>query len=87
MRGRPKPVSQHWPRCIHLAGVDGSGKTRQAELIQSWLEQQGVPVRCVWLRFPRLFCVPFLIYARLRGYSRCETVGAVLYRIIAASHR
>lgn len=74
MRGRPEPVSQHWPRCIHLAGVDGSGKTTQARAIVSCLEQQGIPARCVWLRFPRLFCVPFLIYARLRGYSRHVTV-------------
>ena len=74
MRGKPESVSQNWPRCIHLAGVDGSGKTTQARAILSCIEQQGIPARCVWLRFPWLFCVPFLIYARLRGYSRRETV-------------
>jgi thymidylate kinase len=75
MRKRPEAVAQNWPHCIHLTGVDGSGKSTQAGLIQSWFERQGIPARCVWLRFPRLFCVPFLIYARLRGYSRRETVG------------
>jgi hypothetical protein len=42
--------------------------------MQSWLEKHGILTRCVWLRFPRLFCVPFLIYARLRGYSHREAV-------------
>jgi hypothetical protein len=33
-----------------------------------------MPAKYVWLRFPRLICAPFLVYARLRGYSHQETV-------------
>jgi thymidylate kinase len=63
------------PRCIHLAGVDGTGKTTQARAILSWLQGQGIAVRYVWLRFPCIFSTPFRVYARLRGYSRRETVA------------
>jgi thymidylate kinase len=76
-RGMHLPIQQaarEWPRCIHLAGADGTGKTTQAEAIVALLEQQGIPVRQVWLRFPRFFCIPFLIYARLCGYSSREVV-------------
>jgi thymidylate kinase len=70
-----EPEARGWPRCIHLAGADGSGKTTQAKAILVRLEQQGIPVRQVWLRFPQLFCVPFLIYARVCGYSRYEVIN------------
>ena len=70
----PMAEEQGWPLCIHLAGVDGTGKTTQARAMLYWLQREGVPVRYVWLRFPRLFSVPFLVYARLRGYSRREIV-------------
>jgi len=63
------------PHCVCLAGADGTGKTTQAKAILSLLQKQGIPARYVWLRFPWLFCTPFLVYARLRGYSRHEIVG------------
>jgi thymidylate kinase len=67
------------PRCIHLAGADGSGKTTQARALIDRLAAQGTAARYVWLRFPRLSCTPFLVYARLRGYSRQETVDGQRY--------
>jgi thymidylate kinase len=67
--------NDNWPRCLHLAGVDGTGKTTQAKAILSLFQQQGLAARLVWLRFPRLFCTPLLVYARLRGYSRQEIVN------------
>jgi thymidylate kinase len=67
------------PRCIHLAGADGSGKTTQARAVIGWLAQHGRTSQYVWLRFPRLLCTPFLVYARLRGYSYQETVEGERY--------
>jgi thymidylate kinase len=67
--------AQGWPRCIHLAGVDGTGKSTQARALMAKLEAEGTPARQVWLRFPRLLSIPFLVYARLRGYSRREVVN------------
>lgn len=68
-----------WPRCIYLAGADGAGKTTQAGILKSLLEQQGINSRYVWLRFPRLFCSPFLVYARKRGYSYQERINGSLH--------
>lgn len=59
---------------IHLAGVDGTGKTTQAEALLALLISRGMTVRYAWLRFPRFFTIPFLVYARARGYSYRETV-------------
>lgn len=63
------------PRCIHLAGVDGSGKTTQGKALLDVLNAHGLEVQYVWLRFPRLFSIPFLVYARLRGYSYREVTN------------
>ncbi len=74
-----RQMPREWPRCIHLAGADGTGKTTQARLILALLCKQGIRARYAWLRFPRLFCTPFLIYARLRGYSHQEVVDGCRY--------
>jgi thymidylate kinase len=66
--------NRRWPRCIYLAGIDGAGKTTHARALQEMLQQDVPHVRYVWLRFPRLLCVPLLVYARLRGYSVRERV-------------
>ncbi len=62
------------PGLIHLAGADGTGKTTQARAIMAWLAACGVPAQYVWLRYPRYVTIPFLAYARLRGFSRQEVV-------------
>lgn len=63
------------PACIHLAGVDGTGKSTQARILADLLRRRHAHVRCVWLRFPRLLSAPLLVYARLRDLSWQETVG------------
>jgi thymidylate kinase/predicted nucleotidyltransferase len=65
------------PPLIYLAGVDGSGKTTHARLLLNALAARGKTVNYVWLRFPRLTSIPFLAYARLRGYSWREVVDGV----------
>ena len=62
------------PRCIHLAGVDGTGKTTQGKEILTFLQSRGIQPRYAWLRFPRFFSIPFLIYARMRRFSYREVV-------------
>jgi thymidylate kinase/predicted nucleotidyltransferase len=65
------------PPLIYLAGVDGSGKTTHARLLLNALAAGGMRGSYVWLRFPRLTSIPFLAYARLRGYSWREVVDGV----------
>ena len=72
-RGGP-PLAGGWPRCIHFAGVDGTGKSTQAHKIRDLSEEAGIPVTYVWLRFPRLLSAPMLLYACIRGFSYTENV-------------
>lgn len=64
----------NWPRLIHLAGADGSGKTTQARALLALLDREHRPARYVWLRFPHLISAPLLLYARWRGCSYSEVV-------------
>jgi thymidylate kinase len=62
------------PRFIYLTGCDGTGKTTQADLLCAHLKKLGARPRRVWLRFPFLFSVPLLAYARWRGLSWHENI-------------
>jgi hypothetical protein len=57
------------PHFLYITGSDGTGKSTQAGLLASHLEGKGIRCRCLYLRFPFLFSIPFLAYARWRGYS------------------
>ena len=58
---------------IYITGCDGTGKTTQARLLTEKLRSQGIQTQHVWLRFPFLFSIPLLAYARWRGFSWYET--------------
>lgn len=61
------------PRFIYITGCDGTGKTTLTHLLMDDLAAQGIETHHVWLRFPFLFSLPILVYARLRGFSWYET--------------
>jgi hypothetical protein len=65
------------PTFIYLAGADGTGKSTQAGLLLGRLDQLGISCRHLWLRFPFLFSLPLLAYARCRGYSWHEVTGGI----------
>ncbi|MCE5257579.1 MAG: thymidylate kinase-like protein [Chloroflexi bacterium] len=69
-------MSKH-TRFLYIAGADGTGKSTQAELLVKYLKSCGIQSRRLWLRFPFFFSVPFLAYARWRGYSWHEIHGEV----------
>jgi hypothetical protein len=66
--------SSSLPRFFYITGCDGTGKTTQADLLYGHLQTLGLRPRRVWLRFPFLFSIPLLAYARWRGLSWHETV-------------
>jgi thymidylate kinase len=63
------------PRFFYLTGCDGTGKTTQADLLCAHLRRLGARPRRVWLRFPFLFSLPLLAYARWRKLSWHEDIG------------
>jgi thymidylate kinase len=62
----------HYPSFIYITGCDGTGKSTQAGLLVDHLSNQGVRVKHLWLRYPFLFSIPFLIYARFTKLSWYE---------------
>ena len=50
-------------------------------MLVEYLNKRGIRAGRVRLRFPRLFSVPFLVYARLRGFSRRMRVDGVEHGI------
>lgn len=63
------------PRVICLIGVDGVGKTTQANALARHLERRGRPAAVVWLRFSHRWSLPVLALARLVGASTMRRVG------------
>jgi thymidylate kinase len=57
---------------FYITGCDGTGKSTQAGLLVDYLLSQGVRVKHLWLRYPFLFSIPFLIYARFAKLSWYE---------------
>ena len=54
---------------IILCGLDGSGKTTQAELLIDYLLKHNLKCKYVWLRFPNKLSLPFAGFVRLLGKS------------------
>jgi thymidylate kinase len=67
------------PRFIYLTGCDGTGKSTQAHLLVGHLKKKDPKVKCLWLRFPFFFSVPFLLYARWRKFSWVEVHEGLRY--------
>lgn len=48
------------PKIIVIMGLDGSGKTTQAELLSRWLNSRDIPTRVVWMRGESYLTSPVL---------------------------
>lgn len=60
------------PKFIYITGADGTGKTTQASLLVEYFRSQGIEAQSLWMRFSLLFSLPFLAFARIRGYTWYE---------------
>lgn len=67
------------PRFVYVTGCDGTGKSTQVKLLIKRLTAAGKEPIHLWLRFPFLFSVPLLAYARWAGFSRNETINDTTY--------
>jgi len=77
LHSEPVEIPKNLKRFIYITGCDGTGKTTQAHLLLEQLKAAGVKTRHVWLRFPFLFSLPLLAYARWRGMSWYEQTGNI----------
>ena len=65
------------PLFIYITGCDGTGKSTQATLMLDQLVAQRMRPSHLWLRFPFLFSLPLLAYARWQELSWTEEHGDV----------
>lgn len=65
-------------RLVVLMGLDGSGKSTQAQLLANWLREQGVPTEVVWMRGESYVTRPLLGLAKavLRAPKGTKRGGA-----------
>jgi len=66
-------------RLIVLMGLDGSGKSTQAQLLANWFREQGVPTNVVWMRGESYVTRPLLRLAKtlLRAPRSTKRGGAI----------
>lgn len=55
---------------VVLFGLDGSGKTTQADLLVDYAKKRGIPCRYLWLRVPWRASIPLMALNRMVGVSR-----------------
>lgn len=67
------------PRFIYVTGCDGTGKSTQVNRLIERLTAAGKEPIHLWLRFPFLFSLPLLAYARWAGFSRSEQIDGTTY--------
>lgn len=66
-------------KAIYLAGTDGSGKTSYIKEIEAYLLNEGLSVKHIWLRSPKIFSKPLMAYCRLVGLTKYKTIDGVKY--------
>lgn len=66
-------------RFIYLTGPDGSGKTSFLKEIESHLRDKGRITKHIWLRSPKILSKPLMLYCRLVGLTKYETIEGVKY--------
>lgn len=54
---------------IIFSGLDGSGKTTQAEKLKHFISKKNISYKYVWLRYPNFLTLPFAFFVRLFGCS------------------
>ena len=56
-------------QAIIFCGLDGSGKTTQANKILDYLTNKKIKSKYVWFRYPNRLSIPFAIFLRFLGIS------------------
>jgi thymidylate kinase len=63
----------------YLTGPDGSGKTTLLELVKNKLSSEGYTPIHTWIRSPKIFSKPLMVYCRLFGLTKYEWIDGIRY--------
>ena len=55
--------------CIIFSGLDGSGKSTQAKLMESFFLKHKISCSYLWMRSPNLFTIPLIVIFKLLKIS------------------
>lgn len=76
---RQKMGCIHKPiKCIVISGIDGSGKSTIIKSLKKSLEENGLRVSCIWLRFNHYITKAMHTFARITGLS-CKVKNEMGY--------
>ena len=66
--------------CIIFSGLDGSGKSTQAKLMESFFLKHKISCSYLWMRSPNLFTIPLIVIFKLLkiSYSKKTKSGKMI---------
>ena len=64
---------------IYIAGPDGSGKTTFLKDIEKFYIEKGEKTNHIWLRSPKIFSKPLMLYCRITGLTKYKVIDGVKY--------
>lgn len=66
-------------RIYYITGPDGSGKTTYIKELEKKFIEQGVSVKHIWIRSPKIFSKPLMVFCRLVGLTKYKIIDGVKY--------
>ncbi len=64
---------------VSISGVDGSGKSSNADALYEGLSERGFPVARAWAGYDAEFSLPFIALVRLLGYTRRTKIRGLTF--------
>lgn len=66
-------------KTYYIAGSDGSGKTTLLLDLEKELLARSHSTRHIWIRSPKIFSKPLMLYCRIFGLTKYKTIGGIRY--------
>ena len=65
----------------YFTGSDGSGKSTYIGLLEKHFEKEKIKSQYIWIRSPKIFSKPLMLYCRIVGYTKYKYIDNVKYGV------
>lgn len=65
----------------YFTGPDGSGKSTYIKLLEKYFDEKRLETQYIWIRSPKIFSKPLMLYCRIAGYTKYKYVDNVKYGV------